>query len=393
MISVEEALENLLALVVPLPAETVSLRSAAGRAMAGPVLARHNQPPFAASAMDGYAVGWNRTPTVGDEDRVIGESAAGHPFDGVLTNDDGVIRIFTGARVPEGTTRVILQEDITRRDDWITVTGKPGDATHIRPAAGDFAKGTPFKADHLLGSRDIALLAAMGHGTVPVARKPVVAILMTGDELRAPGDALSAGQITASNGYGLAAMFEAVGADVRILPIARDTRASLSQSFDLAQGADLLITIGGASVGDHDLIAPAAGDAGLDLSFHKVAMRPGKPLLAGKMGDMALVGLPGNPVSAMVCGVIFILPMLRHMMGLPPVTALQSAPLAAPLDANGPRQHYMRGQFENGSISVSTQQDSSLLTVLTQATHLVVRPPRDPARTVGEHVTIIPLPA
>lgn len=389
MITVEAALENLLSLVDRLPSEDVPLRASAGRAMAAPLHALHDQPPFAASAMDGYAVATAAKP--GDTFTVIGEAAAGHPLLQTLTTGQAA-RIFTGAPLPPGATRVLIQEDVTRDGDTITVTAEPGDGTHIRPAAGDFARGAPHHPTHLIGSRDIALLAAMGHGTIPVIRRPIVALLMTGDELRAPGETLATGQITASNGYGLAAMFEAAGADVRLLPIARDTSASLTQAFDLAKGADLLITIGGASVGDHDLIAPTAGAAGLDLSFHKVAMRPGKPLLAGRMGAMALVGLPGNPVSAMVCGVIFILPMLRRMLGLPDATATTTLPLAAPLAANGPRQHYMRGRVAQGAITVTARQDSSLLSVLAHATHLVVRPPRDPARVTGEHVTVVPLP-
>ncbi|WP_055087243.1 molybdopterin molybdotransferase MoeA [Jannaschia donghaensis] len=390
MISVAAALDHLLGLVAPLPTETVTLRAAAGRVMSEPLAALHDQPPFDASAMDGYAVVKDAEPD--DTFTIIGEAAAGHPFVGVLDYSDAV-RIFTGAPIPPGATRVIIQEDVRRDGDRITVTGAPGDGPNIRPGGGDFAKGKVHQPRTPLGSRDSALLAAMGHGLVPVARKPVVALLMTGDELRPPGQVLAEGQITASNGYGLAAMCEAAGAEVRILPIASDTAASLSQAFRLAAGADLLITIGGASVGDHDLIADVAGDAGLDLSFHKVAMRPGKPLLAGRMGDMALVGLPGNPVSAMVCGVIFILPMLRRMQGLPNFSEILSYPLADAIAANGPRQHYMRAQVRDGRITVLDRQDSSLLSVLRDATHLVVRPPGDPARVAGEGVSALRLPA
>lgn len=389
MISVAEALARVLTLVDRLPPETVPLRAAAGRVMAAPLHARHDQPPFAASAMDGYALAGDAM--VGESFTVIGEAAAGHPFDAAPGPRDAV-RIFTGAPLPPGATRVILQENVTRAGDRITVRDAPGDATHIRPAAGDFAAGTAHHATGPLGSRDIALLAAMGHAEVPVTRRPVVAILMTGDELRHPGEALTPGQITACNGYGLAAMFGAAGADVRLLPIARDTRASLAQAFDLARGADLLVTIGGASVGDHDLIAPAAGDAGMDLAFHKVAMRPGKPLLAGRMRDSALIGLPGNPVSAMVCGVIFILPVLRRMLGLPVETPQVTLPLAAAIPANGPRQHYMRARLSDGALTVAERQDSSLLRLLATSTHLVVRAPNDPARAAGDTATAIVLP-
>ena len=390
MISVAEASAALLALVARGPSETVALHAAAGRAMAGPLTARHDQPPFAGSAMDGYAVA--RDVAVGDVLRVVGESAAGHPFDGGPVGPEDAVRIFTGAPVPDGARRVILQEDVAREGDGITVTGTSEATTHIRPAGGDFAAGAEHRSTALLGSRDIALLAAMGHAEVPVVRRPVVAILMTGDELRAPGEALSPGQITASNGYGLAAMFEAAGAEARLLPIARDTDRSLAQAFGLAEGADLIVTIGGASVGDHDLIASVAGSAGLDLAFHKVAMRPGKPLLAGRLGSMALVGLPGNPVSAMVCGVIFILPMLRAMLGLPVETPVARMPLAVPLGPNGLRQHYLRATVRDGAVSPAERQDSSLLSVLRGATHLVVRPPEDPARAVGDLAETIALP-
>ncbi|WP_179379648.1 molybdopterin molybdotransferase MoeA [Jannaschia marina] len=389
MISVETALAHLLSLVERLPGENVALRAASGRAPSAPLAARHDQPPFAASAMDGYAIAGDAAR--GDSFDVIGEAAAGHPFDGALAPGKAV-RIFTGAPLPAGATRVLLQEDVARASDRVTLTAEPGVGTHIRPAGGDFTLGTPHQPDRLLGSRDIALLAAMGYGTVTVTRRPIVAILMTGDELRPPGEPLRPGQITASNGYGLAAMVEAAGAEARLLPIARDTAESLRHAFDLAQGADLLVTIGGASVGDHDLIAQVAGDAGLDLSFHKVAMRPGKPLLAGTLCEQPLVGLPGNPVSAMVCGVVFLLPMLRRMLGLPAAAAPEHLPLAAPLAANGPRQHYMRATLGPGGLTVAERQDSSLLTVLTDATHLVVRPPDDAARDSGETVEALPLP-
>ncbi|SFI24209.1 molybdopterin molybdotransferase MoeA [Jannaschia pohangensis] len=390
MITVEQATAHLLDLVDPLSAEDVGLRHAAGRVLAQAVQARHDQPPFDASAMDGYAVS-SAKPAPGDIFRVIGESAAGRPFSAPVTEGEAV-RIFTGAIAPEGTKTVVIQEDVSRDGDRITLSGNLGSGSNIRPAAGDFAKGEAFAAPRRLGSRDIALLAAMGHGTLPVVRRPTVAILMTGDELRNPGEALDPGQITASNGYGLAAMLEAEGAEVRLLPLARDTVQSLAMALRLAGGADLVITIGGASVGDHDLVAQVAGDAGLDLAFHKVAMRPGKPLLAGRLGEQAFVGLPGNPVSAMVCGVIFILPMLRKMLGLAPDPVTRLMPLGAPLTANGPRQHYMRARVEAGACRAVTSQDSALLSRLASADCLIVRPPNDPSRETGFLQAVIDLP-
>lgn len=390
MISVAEATARLLALVAPLPPEMVSLRAAAGRVLAHSLTARGAQPPFSASAMDGYAIAVADV-AAGDGFRVIGEAAAGHPFAGRVGAGEAV-RIFTGAPLPDGGVRVIVQEDVVRDGDGIALGLRPDPGPHVRPAGGDFESGDAFAAPRRLGSRDIALLAAMGHSTVPVARRPEVAILMTGDELRPPGTPLTPGRITASNGYGLAAMVEAEGAVARLLPIAADRAASLRLAFDLAAGADLIVTIGGASVGDHDLIEPVAAQAGLDLSFHKVAMRPGKPLLAGRMRGGALVGLPGNPVSAMVCGVIFILPLIRLMLGLPPEVPTRRLPLAAGLAANGTRQHYMRATVRGDAVRVHERQDSSLLSVLAAADVLVIRAPGDPGRGVDDIVEIVDLP-
>ncbi len=390
MISVAEATARLLALVAPLPSEIVPLRTAATRVLARDLCARVAQPPFAASAMDGYAVIPGEV-TAGERFRVVGEAAAGHPFSGRVGPGEAV-RIFTGAPLPGGCSRVIIQEDAALDGDRITLGPRIDPGPYVRAAGGDFAAGATVSAPRRLGSRDIALLAAMGHAEVPVVCRPQIAILMTGDELRPPGAPLSPGQITASNGYGLAAMLEAEGARARLLPIAADRAGSLRHGFELAAGADLIVTIGGASVGDHDLIAPVAADAGMTLSFHNVAMRPGKPLIAGRMPGAGLVGLPGNPVSAMVCGVIFILPMLRLMLGLEPRVASRWLPLAAGVAANGDRRHYMRATIEDGAVRVCARQDSSLLSVLAQADVLVVRPPGDGARGAGDRVEVVDLP-
>lgn len=390
MISVEAAQAALLALVSPLPSEDVPLRRAAGRVLARTVAARHAQPPFAASAMDGYAVAAVDVKR-GDRFRFAGEAAAGHPFAGAVGPGE-TVRIFTGAPVPEGTARVLIQEDVARDGDAIAVRDAPDAATHVRPAGGDFAEGATVAGPRRIGSRDVALLAAMGHGVLPVRRRPRVAILMTGDELRAPGEPLGSGGIVASNGYGLAAMVEAEGAEAHLLPIARDTGASLAAALDLARGADLIVTIGGASVGDHDLVAGAAGSAGLELAFHTVAMRPGKPLLAGRLGSAALVGLPGNPVSAMVCGVVFILPMIRAMLGLSPSLPSRTLPLADDVAANGSRRHYMRAVVANGRCRILGRQNSSLLSVLHEAHILAVIAPDEGPLRAGEAVEVIALP-
>lgn len=251
-------------------------------------------------------------------------------------------------------------------------------------------QGDPLSAPRILQPADIALLASMNIAQVPVFRRPSVALISTGDELVMPGQTPQADQIIASNTFGLAALLENAGAIPRILPIARDNVSSLKTAFGLAKGADLVITIGGASVGDHDLVAPVAAELGMEQSFYKVAMRPGKPLMAGRLGKMAMVGLPGNPVSAMVCGSVFVLPMIRAMLGLgQSATPQRNVPLAAPLDKNGPREHYMRGFVDASGVRSADLQDSSLLSVLSQSNVLIVRPPNDPARDVGEFVQVM----
>ena len=366
MITVDDARALLFDLVSVLPVEHVPLGRAAGRVLAEPVAARRDQPPFDASSMDGYAVKSAEAELHGMF-RVIGESAAGHGFAGKVGAGQAV-RIFTGAPMPEGADFVVIQEDITRRGDVITITDTPGRKTNVRPRGGDFRAGDSIDAPRLLRPADIALLAAMHVAQVPVRRRPVVALISTGDELVMPDDTPGADQITVSNTFGLAAMLGDAGAEVRILPIARDRAESLETALNLAQDADLIVTIGGASVGDHDLVGQVAQGAGLERSFYKIAMRPGKPLMAGRLGGSALVGLPGNPVSAMVCGHIFILPMLRVMAGFPPeAPILRRATLSEDLPENGPREHYMRAVRDGETIHAFNDQDSAMLGLLSRA--------------------------
>ena len=390
MISVEDALERLLALATPLPVELVALERAGGRVLAETVTARRDQPLFAASAMDGYAI--KRVEAdLHAQFKVVGEAVAGRRFAGRVGAGQAV-RIFTGAPVPEGADFVIIQEDVRPQGDLIAITNPPGDGSNIRAAGVDFRQGTPLPAPRRLTPQDVALLAAMNHAVVPVTRRPGVAILATGDELVMPGEEPGPDQIVAPNSYGLKAMLEEMGCIVRLLPIARDTRASIETALELAEGADLILTIGGASVGDHDLVAGVTASLGMDVAFHKVAMRPGKPLMAGRLGRAALIGLPGNPVSAMVCGQVFVAPVVRRMLGLTEVAAPpQQARLGAPLDPNGPRAHYMRATVTDGVISAFEKQDSSLLTVLSQANALIIRPPGDPARKAGDMVPYLML--
>ena len=388
MITVSQALNALFDLVAPLDIEFVPLRAANNRVLAETQFATRTQPPFAASSMDGYAV---KSAEVEDDTmfKVIGESAAGHGWAGTVGAGQAV-RIFTGAPVPQGADFVVIQEDVTRRGDLITLGRDISPKDNIRPAGVDFMQGDPLSAPRILHPADIALLASMNIAQVPVYRRPKVALISTGDELVMPGQTPEPDQIIASNTFGLAAMMENLGAQVRILPIARDNESSLCTAFELANGADLVITIGGASVGDHDLVAPVAAKMGMEQSFYKVAMRPGKPLMAGRLGDMAMVGLHGNPVSAMVCGTIFIAPMIRAMLGLGRNAAPQrSIALSAPIGANGPRKHYMRGFADVTGVRSADQQDSSLLSVLSQSNVLIARPPNDPARDIGEMVEIV----
>jgi molybdopterin molybdotransferase len=389
MIPVSEALDHLFALCREMPAETVPLSQANGRVLIGTVAARRDQPPFAGSAMDGYAV-QNADAKSGATLTVIGESAAGQAFGGSVAPGQAV-RIFTGAPVPEGADRVIIQENVTRDGNGITLGENLDTGTHIRAAGIDFATGQAVSGPKRLRPADIALLAAMNIAEVPVARKPVVAILSTGNELVMPGETPGPDQIIASNSFGLQAMLRDLGAEPRLLPIARDTRESLTTAFSLCGDADLVVTIGGASVGDHDLVGEVAADLGMERSFYKVAMRPGKPLMAGRLTSGAMmIGLPGNPVSAMVCGQVFLAPVLRAMLGLGQAPAPElTAPLAEAIQANGPREHYMRGRLENGALTVFDRQDSSLLSVLAGANVLVIRPPNDPARAAGDMMRAI----
>ncbi len=390
MITVDEALAALLALVDPLEPEELALQEAGDRILAEPARATRDQPPFAASAMDGYALRADQVQP-GARFTVIGESAAGHGFSGTVGPDQAV-RIFTGAPVPQGADRIVIQEDVTREGDQITLGARLDSAHYLRPAGGDFSKGTALEAPRRLGPSEIALLAAMNVPKVRVARRPVIAILATGDELVMPGENPGPDQIIASNSFGLKVLAERAGAQARLLPIARDTHGSLTTAFGLAQGADLIVTIGGASEGDHDLVGEVAASLGMERAFYKVAMRPGKPIMAGRLGQSALFGLPGNPVSALVCGQVFLIPMIHKMLGLGGAAMpRKTAVLSRDLPANGPREHYMRALLDAEGIHAFERQDSSLLTVLSAANALLIRPAGDGPRKSGERVEYLPL--
>lgn len=391
MITVDDALARVLALASVMPVEQVPLQAACGRWMAEAAVARRDQPPFPASAMDGYAVADDAPP--GASYRVIGEAGAGHGFAGRVGAGEA-LRIFTGAPVPDGAVKVVLQEDVARDGDRITIAAPSANA-NIRPRGADFAMGQQV-APRRLAPNDLALLAAMNVAQVVVRRRPVVAIIATGDELVMPGEEPGPDQIIASNSFAIKALAEAAGAEARLLPIARDTESSLRAVFDLAQGADLVLTIGGASVGDHDLVARVAADLGMERAFYKIAMRPGKPLMAGRLRGVPMLGLPGNPVSAIVCAQLFLLPLLRAMLGDPsPAPQPRRAVLGAAVTATGPRSHYMRARLSAGDglpvITAFDQQDSALLTVLCAADALLMRPLGDGPQPAGSVVDYLPL--
>jgi molybdopterin molybdotransferase len=396
MISVAEALEACLALVRPLGVERVALAEAGGRVLAEDGVARREQPPFAASAMDGYAI-LSEDRVAGRVLRVVGEAPAGRAWAGRIGPGEAV-RIFTGAPVPEGADCVVIQEDVSRAGDLVTLGPLPEGPANIRPMGVDFRIGARLAAPRRMSPADVALCAAMNLPELVVRRRPEVAIIATGDELVSPGEDPRADQIVASNSYGIKALVEAEGGRARLLPIARDRRESLEQVLGLARGADLVVTIGGASVGDHDLVGEVAAGMGLERAFYKVAMRPGKPLMAGRLGWAVLLGLPGNPVSSLVCAEIFLVPMLRVMLGLPgEARPRRRGRLACDLEENGPREHYMRASLmprgEMELLAPHESQDSSLLTVLSEAGALVVRPPHDGQRRAGDVVEYLPLGA
>ena len=390
MITVDEALQKVLALAGPVLTEEIALADGLGRVLAAPVRARLTQPPFDAAAMDGYAI------RRADQElplRVIGEAAAGRPWDGTA-QPGSAIRIFTGAPVPAGYDRVVMQEHVSRTGDEIRVESHQ-DHDNIRPQGNDFHEGDEFDPRRPLTARDLGLIAAMNVARLTVARRPRVAILPGGDELVPPGSQPGPGQIVSSNDIAVAAIALRVGAEVTLLPIAADTEASLRDSLSQAQAADLIVTIGGASVGDHDLIGKVTEGMGMERAFYKIAMRPGKPLIAGRIGRAAMIGLPGNPVSSIVCAELFISPLLKAMQGLPSGNRVRLGRLTTPLGIEGDRQHYLRGTLAEvegyPQVTPLTDQDSARLALLAQADVLLIRPAGDPPRAAGDMIAFLPL--
>ena len=391
MISVTEALEKLFLIAKVTPVETVELKKCLGRVLAKPLESSRSNPPFPSSAMDGYAIHKANLKS-GAEFKVIGESAAGHSYPKKINKNEAV-RIFTGSRVPDGANLVLMQEDVEADKKSIIVKENFDKKSNIRLEGSDFSKGYKVKTPLILGAKEISLLAAMNFAHLSVRKKPTVAIISTGDELVFPGESPKPDQIIASNAYGIAALCKECGAEPRILPIAQDNLKSIEYIIGLAQDADLIITIGGASVGKYDLINEATNNFGLDKSFHKVAMRPGKPLMAGKINETAFVGLPGNPVSALVCGYVFVRPLIQAMLGLEKKSAPRLiAPCGTSLPRNGPREHYMRAVLlPNGYLEPVENQDSARLALLCDSDALLIRAAHAeaiPAKTQCEYIKI-----
>lgn len=396
MISVDEARGRILEALRPTAAEIVGLADAWNRVTAAPVIARLTQPPADVSAMDGYALraadgGLGATLTV------IGAAPAGHPFPGRVDPGQSV-RLFTGSIVPDGADAILLQEDATRDGDTVRINEAVTAGRHIRRAGQDFAAGDAvIPAGRRLTARDVGLAAAANYPWLSVHRRPRVAILATGDEIAMPGEPIPPGGIVSSNSHALAALVRAAGGDPAILPNAKDDPAVIAAVADSISGMDILVTTGGASVGDHDLVIAALQSRGMTLDFWQIAMRPGKPLLFGQLGQTPVLGLPGNPVSAMVCAILFLLPALSRLAGLPaaPPPTIQAF-LGAAVKANDKRADYLRSSVNTdqaGRIVVTPfpVQDSAMLRRLAHADALVLRPPHAPALPEGAEVSAIRL--
>ncbi len=397
MIPVAEAVATIVAGFSLLSTETVPLSEALGRVLAADVAARLNNPPADVSAMDGYAVRAADVATVPAVLEQIGESAAGRGFAGTVGAGQ-CVRIFTGAPVPAGADAIVIQEDTEADGTRITMKESPALGRWIRRTGMDFAAGDVLlQAGTRLTGRHIGLAAAMNHAKVTVQRKPRVAILATGDELVLPGETVGPDQIVSSNSLALAAYVRDFGGEPLDLGIARDTLESLTEKLAAAKGADLLVTIGGASVGDHDLVQKALAGEGFELNFYRVAMRPGKPLIFGRMGKVPVLGLPGNPVSVGVTSVLFLKPAIEAMLGLPNETRTETALLGRDLGANDQRQDYLRSTLaiDGGGNRIATpfeRQDSAMLARFAEADCLVIRAPFAPPLKAGETVEILVLP-
>ena len=400
LLPVAEALARILDGVATTGVEPVALLDARGRTLAAPLAAKFSQPPFAVSAMDGYAVCGADVASLPTQLKLIGESAAGRRFGGTVGNGE-CVRIFTGAAIPEGADSIVIQEDTQRDGDSITIKEANPPGVYIRDCGLDFREGqTLLEPGRVLDARALTLAASMGHSALPCRRRPRVAILATGDELVMPGETPGPDSIMCSNSFGLAALAESAGGTPVVLGIAKDTHAALAEKIAASNDADILITTGGASVGDHDLVAPALQNAGMTLDFWKIAMRPGKPLMFGlrdtpHIKAQRVLGLPGNPVSSLICGRLFLVPLIHAMLGhAASGEATDAAHVTTALEANGPRTHYMRAVLETSAgktlrVTPVASQDSSLVSPLANASCLIVREAGAAALNAGATVSIM----
>jgi molybdopterin molybdotransferase len=398
LMPVAEALRLVLADAKPLSAEFVALDHAAGRVLAQDLTALRTQPPAAVSAMDGYAVRAGDVAKAPIALNVIGEIAAGHPFTGQVAAGQAA-RIFTGGVMPNGSDTVVIQEQTSREGDVVTIQKPAPKGANVRGQGIDFSQGEVLlRRGRRLSDRDVMLTAAMNHARISVYRRPKVAVLGTGDELVPPGGAPKTGEIVYSNGFALAALAHAEGAEAHDLGIANDRVEAITQAIKRARAwsADILVTSGGASVGEHDLVQRALAEEGLDLSFWRVALRPGRPVMHGRLGSMQVLGVPGNPVSSYVCAFLFLVPLLRRLSGRDDVELRpEQARLGRDLPANDERADYLRATLAPGPHGpVATPlpvQDSSLMAPLAKADCLVIREPRAPAATAGSDCVILKL--
>src|SRR6516164_4887134 len=396
---VAEALGRVLAGAQPLPAQAMPLAEAHGRVLAEDLAALRTQPPADVSAMDGYAVRVADVAKMPTKLKVVGEVAAGHPFEGAVGAGEAA-RIFTGGVLPPGADTIVIQEHTAREGDAVVVAASAAKGKHVRVAGLDFARGAVLlKKGRRLSDRDLALAAAMNHPTVPVHRPAKVAVLATGDELVMPGSLAGIGEIVYSNGYATMALARREGCAIIDLGIVPDRLAETAAAVRRARelDADILVTSGGASVGDHDLVRNALATEGLELSFWKVALRPGRPLMHGRLGAMHVLGLPGNPVSAYVCGVLFLVPLIRRLAGRRDIEPLlEPALLGCDLGENDERADYLRATLAPGrdGLPVATPtpvQDSSMLRLLADADCLLIREPHAPAAKAGSRCTVLRL--
>lgn len=396
MISVEEALARITKAFTPLPSEWVSLSNALGRVLSEDLIATRDQPHQDISAMDGYAVRSADLERGRAELTLIGEAPAGGRFEGVVGPGE-TVRIFTGGPLPEGADAIALQENARADAKRITLEGKVPKGRFIRPAGLDVKKGAvTLQEGTTLGARDLGLAAGLNRVWLPVRRRPRIAFLATGDELVRPGEALGPDRIVTSNSVTLGAMIDGWGGEAVDLGIIEDHADAFTQILPGLTGADLIVTLGGASVGERDLVRKVLGEKGLALDFWKIAMRPGKPLMFGSIGDTPLLGLPGNPVSSAVCAVLFVRAVMRSLQGLDPFPTEVPAVLRSNLKANDERQEYMRADAvwrADGRLEVTPagRQDSAMFAVFARADCLIKRPPFAEKAEAGDQVTIIPL--